>query len=168
LSTSKKIAAVTPRLIEGTAAIEKAKGRKVITVSPWTGLIQPNFHIDCNVRLPIVAGHACSLISKEAWKLAGGYEERRYRGTSFREETDFYFRARQKGYEIYFEPKAVVYHLRYGSGGCRSSSQFKDDYYYARNHILFLLRFYRLTSAYRIPLFLVYLGGRLILRGFRS
>jgi GT2 family glycosyltransferase len=167
LSASKKIAAVTPRLIEGTIAIEERKNRKVITVSPWTGLVQPNFQIDCNVRLPILAGHACSLISKEAWKLVGGYEERRYSGTSFREETDFYFRARGKGHEIYFEPKAVAYHLRYSAGGCRSSTKFRDDYYYARNQVLFLLRFYKFRSAYMIPIFVAYLAGRLIGRRFR-
>jgi len=166
LSTSHKIAAVVPRMITvGDAMRDNAsENKEVVSVDGWTGLIKPAFNMDAGCPVSILAGHACSLISKEAWKEVGGYEEKRYKGTSFREETDFYFRVRQKGWELYFEPGAVIHHLEHAAGGCRLSTQLKDDYFYARNHILFVLRFYKLQSIYMIPSFLAYLLGRFIKR----
>lgn len=166
LSSWRKVGAVTPRMITvGHPTVESDAG-EVVTISKWTGLIQGNFHVACNERKKIVAAHSCSLISKQAWREIGGYEEKRYKGTNFREETDFYFRIGQKGYEIYFEPKALTYHHRHDTGGSRSSSRLRDDYFYARNHILFVLRFFKLQSIYMVPSFGLYLLGRLIKRAF--
>jgi GT2 family glycosyltransferase len=164
LSPSKRVAAVTPRMITpNDASSVENKSDAIVTISKWTGLSQIHFDTDCNERVQILDAHACSLITKEAWKQVGGYDETRYKGTCFREETDFYFRLQRKGYGIYFEPKAIICHLKYKSGGCHSSP-FKDDYYYARNQILFLLRFFKLRATYMIPMFLLHLVGRLITR----
>lgn len=162
LSSWRKVGAVTPRMITVGNPTVESDADEVVTTRKWTGLIQGNFHIACNERKKIVAGHSCSLISKQAWKEIGGYEEKRYKGTNFREETDFYFRMGQKGYEIYFEPKALTYHHKHDTGGTHSSSWHRDDYFYARNHILFVLRFFKLQSIYMVPLFILYLLGRLI------
>jgi glycosyltransferase involved in cell wall biosynthesis len=167
LSPSKRVAAVTPRMINpNDASSLENKSDAIVTISKWTGLSQIHFDTDCSGRVQIPDAHACSLIAKEVWKQVGGYDEIRYKGTCFREETDFYFRLRGKGYGIYFEPKAIIYHLKYRSGGCHSSP-LKDDYYYARNQILFLLRFFKFRSTYMIPMFLLYLANRLIGRRFR-
>jgi GT2 family glycosyltransferase len=167
LAASRKVAAIMPRMItENDADSTKSEGKEVVVFSKWTGLDKPQYHIDLEGRVRIPSGHACSLIAKQAWSQVGGYDETRYKGTCFREETDFYLRTGQKGYEIYFEPKAIIYHLKYRSGGCHSSP-LKDDYYYARNQVLFLLRFHKLRSTYMIPIFVLYLGVRLIGRRFR-
>lgn len=162
-SSWRKVGAVTPRMITVGDSTAESDAGVVITISKWTGLIQGNFDIGCNERKKIVAGHSCSLISKEAWKEVGGYEENRYRGTNLREETDFYFRIGQKGYEIFFEPKALTYHLKHDVGGCRYSSRLRDGYFFARNHVFFLFRFYKLRSAYMVPLFALYLAYKVML-----
>ncbi len=166
LSTSHKIAAIVPRMItDGDVRRgSTSENEEIVSIDGWTGLVRPGFDVNSNLPVSISTGHACSLISKEAWREIGGYEEKRYKGTNFREETDFYFRARQKGWELYFEPRAVIYHLKHDVGGCRLSSQLKDDYFYARNHILFVLRFYKLQSIYMIPSFILHLLSRLIKR----
>ena len=169
LSTSHRIATIVPRMVttrEVTPGNTVEKGDGIVSIDKWTGLVRPRFDASSRTPVSIQTGHACSLISKEAWREIGGYEENRYRGTNFREETDFYFRARQKGWEVYFEPGAIIHHLRHDIGGCRSSSRLKDDYYYTRNHILFVLRFFKLKSIYMIPSFILYLLGRAIRRVF--
>ncbi len=162
LAAAGKVGVVTPRMI--TVGDTKAAGdaAEVVSMSKLTGLICDNFHIKSSSRKKIIAGHACSLISKQAWEEVGGYEERLYKGTNFREETDFYFRLRRKGYEIYFEPEALVYHHKFGTGGSRSSKRYADFYYYLRNHIVFLLRFCKLRSVYMVPMFCLYLVRRVI------
>jgi glycosyltransferase involved in cell wall biosynthesis len=162
LSSCHKLGALTPRMITVGEFVSESKTCDVVHIDKWTGLIQSNFDYDCDTPKKIIVGHACSLILKQAWVEIKGYDENRYKGTNFREETDFYFRLKQKEYEIFFIPNAVVYHKRHKLGGCHSSRPLKDNYFYARNHIMFLLRFYKLTSFYRVPLFLLYLAYRLI------
>lgn len=170
LSASHRVAAIVPRMITIEDAIQGStfdKEEKIVDIDKWTGLIRHRFNLHSNITTSILTGHACSLISKEAWREVGGYEEKRYKGTNYREETDFYFRVRQKGWEVYFEPKALIHHYKYDVGGCSSLSRLRDDYFYVRNHILFVLRFFKLQSIYMIPSFILYLLGRLIKRAFK-
>jgi len=162
LLSKKKVGAITPRMITSGQIPSNNPSLDIVSVNRWTGLLQANFDYSCNEPMKILLGHACSLISKQAWKDIDGYEESRYGGTNFREETDLYFRMAQKGYEIFFEPKAIIYHNTHNTGGCRPSNRLKGNIYYAKNHIVFLLRFYKIRTIYMIPAFCIYLIYRLI------
>jgi GT2 family glycosyltransferase len=72
---------------------------------------------------------------------AGGFEEG-FEGNAIFEDTDFSYRVRRLGYDILFEPAAVVTHLAVNSGGCKTRSQTGVDYYYwfIRNKTLFFRR----------------------------
>jgi ADP-heptose:LPS heptosyltransferase len=59
------------------------------------------------------------LYSREAALGIGGYELG-YNVTGHREETDFTYRLFQKGYKLFIQPEAVVWHFRNPSGGIRT------------------------------------------------
>lgn len=56
---------------------------------------------------------AALLVSKEAWSAVGPWDESFF---LYSEETDFFARARERGFEVWYEPAAVVQHRQGGSG----------------------------------------------------
>jgi GT2 family glycosyltransferase len=63
-----------------------------------------------------------------------------YKANAYFEEVDFAFRARQKGWKIFYEPKAGVFHQPAKAGGCRYEKK-AETYYRFRNFALFYFRF---------------------------
>ena len=57
---------------------------------------------------------ACMLVKRECWDELGGFDET-YRMGNF-EDVDFNWRARDAGWEVFMEPKAVLLHYEHGSG----------------------------------------------------
>ena len=167
-----KVGAVVPRMFnyfnEKSTDDQYENNDEVVKICHFTGLIHNYFNRDTKKIIPIPTGHSCSLISKGAWRNVGGYEENLYKGTNFREETDFYFRLRNAGYFIFFDPKALTHHYRSNYGGCRLSNQTKMNYYYARNHILFILKHYPFQFIFMMPLFIVHLLLRTIDISFKK
>ncbi len=78
------------------------------------------------------ASGCCMLIKKEVFGKTGYFDERYF---LYYEDNDFSQRAKNLGYKIIYEPKAILWHKNAGSvGGSGSALQ---DYYITRNRLLF-------------------------------
>lgn len=158
LESKVPIGAIAPRLIDNRDSkdyFEKKNIHNACVIDKKTGRIYNNFGLESDVLQECPSLHACSLILKSVFEDVGGYEENRYKGTYLREESDFYFQVKKKGYNLYFQPKAITYHKHVDSGGCRSNNIVVGEYYHMRNHMLFVLKFYGLRSIYMIPFYIV-------------
>jgi GT2 family glycosyltransferase len=66
-----------------------------------------------------------------------GFFDAGFIGSSQLEETDYCYRLRKSGYEILYEPEALVKHLLIQTGGCRLNEPFQEIYYRFYNTVLF-------------------------------
>lgn len=64
---------------------------------------------------------ACMLMKREVWDTVGGLDEGYHTGW---EDTDFVLRAREKGYTVWYNGAAEVYHAHFGS---TSAGRFKFE-----------------------------------------
>ena len=85
-----------------------------------------------------------------------------YRGTSYREESDFQLSVRKVGWRILYEPKAVVVHKDPKIGGCRGYALTERMYWKARNHTYYLRKHF---SGFRLAWYI--LLGMLLLILYR-
>jgi len=160
---------IVPRLIENTDPDEEAVRRNVpFYVNKFTGEIFNNYGQDPGSVLKVDMGHACCLYPVDQLRNIGGYEEKAYKGTYCREESDLNMRLINLGFKFYFQPAAVADHNRVSTGGCRLSGRLKQTYYYARNHIVFLLRNFGIRSIYMIPFFLIEFSRRIFVNNLFS
>ncbi|MEM3360532.1 MAG: glycosyltransferase [Candidatus Bathyarchaeia archaeon] len=148
LKKEHEVGAVGPRLIDA--------GYKwlndVVRIGHVTGWTYHNFGYDPGKIIEVPFLHACSLIPKTIFKIVGGFDEKLYLGTHAREEVDFYYRIRSKGYKLFFQPKSVLWHRHIACGGCEKNSMLKTLYYEYRNSMLFYARFYGILQSYRLLL----------------
>jgi len=155
---NKPVGCVAPRLITNFLNNPRTNiTNKNIFISRFnkmTGLRVDNFSIILPDIMETNNVHACSLYPKGVLLEVGCYEENDYKGTYAYEEVDLNCKIRMKGYKLYFDSKAVAYHIMAKKGGCRVSSQLIRDYYYFRNHIIFLKKFYGMRSIYMVPCFI--------------
>ncbi|MDW8302405.1 MAG: glycosyltransferase family 2 protein, partial [Bacteroidia bacterium] len=77
---------------------------------------------------------ACMLIRKKVWHHIGGFDEIFF---AHMEEIDWCWRAKLAGYEVWCEPKSVVYHV---GGGTLSMQHHKKTYLNFRNSLLMLYK----------------------------
>jgi GT2 family glycosyltransferase len=148
------IGAIAPRLIDNRGNkdyFEKKNINSACAISKKTGRVYNNFGLESDVLQECPSLHACSLIPKSVFEDVGGYEENRYKGTYVREESDFYFQVKKRGYKLYFQSKAITYHKHVDSGGCRVNNLLANEYYLIRNYTLFTFKFYGIRSIYMIP-----------------
>ncbi len=135
------------------------------SINKWTGLMYQNFALDCDDATETMLLPSWSLFARDALSEVGGYEEKAYNRFNYsHEETDFFVRLREKGYKLYFQPRAVAHHKHEARGGTRTSP-IKYYYYYVGAHIIFLLRNFGWKSIYMIPaclLFITYSVARSI------
>jgi len=75
---------------------------------------------------------------KDFFRMLGGFSSI-YEGNAYRFETDLSLRIKELGYHLIYEPKAIIFHRRAKGGGCRVSV-YDWNYWFARNHTLFVLR----------------------------
>jgi GT2 family glycosyltransferase len=148
-----RVGAVGPRLIRDSKDT-RHRGGRVVEIDRFTGMVFTDFGTRARFIQEVPTLHACSMIRKSVFLEVGGYDSDRFSGTSFREETDFYFRVRRAGYRLFFEPHAIAVHKPAAIGGSRKS-RLRTDYYGIRNHILFLSRFYGLKA---FPMTVCYVG----------
>jgi GT2 family glycosyltransferase len=147
------VGAIGPRLVEKYNVYHA----KIVEVNKMTGFIYTNFGLNVESVIEVPTLHACSLVNKEVFKKVGGFDGQFYKGSAYREETDLYYRAKRSGFHLFFQPKAVGYHLISPIGGSHSGlSRAKHGYYFIRNHVLFLTRFYGLRASIMIPAFLLF------------
>lgn len=131
------------------------KIEKPCIIDQKTGFISKNFTPNFNKLQEVEDVHACSLYPKKIFEKMGGFEEDVYIGNYMYGETDFNFKIKNKGYKLYFQPKAIAYHKTAPTGGCRLPV-LTYSYYSIRNHIIFIKRNFGLKSLYMIPCFLFY------------
>lgn len=99
----------------------------------------------------------CMMASNTVFENVGMLDERYF---LYYEDSDFSLRARKKGFNITFAPKAVVWHKNAGStGGSGSNLQ---DYYIARNRLFFGMRYapFKTKILLLMEAFNLYLSGR--------
>jgi GT2 family glycosyltransferase len=147
------VGAIGPRLIEKNNVYHA----KIVEISKMTGYIYTNFGLNAEGIIEVPTLHACSLVNKEVFEEVGGFDEELYKGFAYREETDLYYRAERSGFYLFFQSRALAYHLQSPIGGSHSGlSRAKHGYYFIRNHILFLTRFYKARISIMIPAFLLF------------
>ena len=153
-----KVGAVGPRLITVLTGPTRTKGKEqekcLVKISPITGFVKINFGLNIVGSVIVETLHACSLISRTAILEVGGYEPKLYKGNYSGEETDFYLRLQKKGYTLFFEPRSVVKHYFGKVGGNILPSKFSQEYYNMRNHLMYLARFYGVSTIFMFPCFL--------------
>jgi glycosyltransferase involved in cell wall biosynthesis len=157
---NRPVGAVGPRLISFPRRRPNEQ-RHVVSISPITRDIKCNFELNTRKSIEVELLHSCSLIRRNALLSVGGFESRLYKGSYSREETDFYFRLRRKGYSLFFEPHAIAYHYSGGLGGCILPSKLSGEYYNVRNHLMFSVRFYGISTLLVFPASIgTYLTGK--------
>ena len=155
---------IVPRLIENTPQDKEAVGRNTpFYIDHCTGEIYSNYGYDTVRPLRVKMGHACCMYPREHLVAIGGYAEKAYKGTYCREESDLNMRLINNGVQFYYQPTAVADHNRITTGGCRLQGKLKQTYYYARNHIVYLLRNYGIKASYMIPCFVLVMSKRMII-----
>jgi GT2 family glycosyltransferase len=98
----------------------------------------------------------CMLASNRAWKEVGMLDEKYF---LYYEDSDWSMRIKNCGYTIWYYPKAFIYHKNAGStGGSGSSLQ---DYYIARNRLLFGIHY----APVKTKAHLLIEAGRLLTSG---
>jgi glycosyltransferase involved in cell wall biosynthesis len=120
-----------------------------------TGLIYRNFTTDFKNLIKVDDCHSCSLYPREIFD-EFRYEENAFKGNYIGEESDLHFRLIKKGFNLYFQPKAVMIHNVKSQGGCRLPL-YLWGYYLIRNHIIFLNRNFGVKSLYMTPYFLSFI-----------
>ncbi len=88
------------------------------------------------------ASGACMLINKDIFFETGGFDQNFF---AHQEEIDWAWRARRKGYKIYYEPKSTVYHI---GGGNLNYGHPQKTYLNFRNNLLMLLKNLPATNAF--------------------
>jgi GT2 family glycosyltransferase len=99
----------------------------------------------------------CSeMIKKEVFEKIGLFDEKYF---LYYEDNDLSQRAKKSGFEIYYQPKSILWHINAGStGGSGSELQ---DYYITRNRLLFGFKY----ASFKTQFALVRESLRLILSG---
>lgn len=99
----------------------------------------------------------CMLIKKEVLEKIGLFDKRYY---LYYEDNDLNVRVKKAGYKIIYAPKAILWHKNAGSAGGSGSSL--QDYYIARNRMLFGIRYAPIRSKIALvkESFIFLLNGR--------
>jgi hypothetical protein len=103
-----------------------------------------NFHLDTGRDTPLTFLHACALFRKEVFEKLR-YDEKSYRVTYFREETDLYLRAGAHGFTMVFCPHTKGYHISgyelhaqgEREGGCGPKASLKGKIWNQVNNVVF-------------------------------
>ena len=82
------------------------------------------------------ASGCCLIAKREVFDKIGLFDERYF---LYYEDNDLSQRAKKRGFGIYYQPKAVLWHLNAGSTG--GSGSLLHDYYITRNRLLFGFKF---------------------------
>ena len=90
------------------------------------------------------ANFCCVLITKEVFKTIGLLDEKYF---LYWEDGDFSIRAKQAGFNIIYQPKAIIWHKNSGSSGAGSSLH---DYYLTRNRLIFGFKYACLRTKFAL------------------
>ncbi len=87
------------------------------------------------------ASGCCMMIKKEVFESVGFFDDDYF---LYYEDNDLCQRAKKKGFESYYQPKAILWHLNAGSAGGSGSKL--QDYYITRNRLLFGFKYASLRT----------------------
>lgn len=168
-----KVGAVAPSILNvfkgnpglGILNLKARLLHKPCHVSPYTGVVYFDFSPRYDEIQEVPNAHACCFYNSEVFRSIN-YDYARYGGNYLFEDTDFNHRIVKSGYNIYFQPKAIMNHVHISSGGCRTSI-FKYGYYFSRNYIKYVLKNYGIKSVYMIPLFYLYIFGIAFIHSYK-
>jgi len=159
---NKNLGAITPRLIytaDLTNPEEEKADKKYAYIDPYTGDVAGSFNIKMKKTQEVPIIHGYSLVRKEAFLDIGGFDEKTYKGNYYREETDLWLRLRNKGYKLYYEPKAKIYCQKSLTRGGQWSNVggkiLTYEYYVIRNHKEFLKKFHGKERFFMLPTFII-------------
>ncbi len=155
LKDSVKVGGIMPRLSSELEKELKSDKCDPIIFNKHTGEIYLNYWIHCDGVKEVITTHACTLYPISVLIETGGYPENTYIGNCYREESDLNFRVLHLGYHFFYQSKAWALHKVQKSGGCRDFSFIKFEYFKIRNHIVFLIRIFKLKALYMIPFFIM-------------
>jgi GT2 family glycosyltransferase len=172
LSKKEKIGAVVPKLINHNnrlVPIVPYNENIHRYISPFTGEMSYNFHkeiIKITKEIKTLFNPGIYLTKKSIFKEIGGFNEKfsfgiGFGGTELRIEDELNIRYHKKGYNIYYIPSAIAYHLPPVKGGLRSEfihNRFKIYLFSSLNHFKFL-------KSYKGISFIFPMSGY-ILKGF--
>ena len=95
---------------------------------------------------PILSARGCNMsFRRSLFTTHGLHFDERYRGSAVREESDFCLSIRRTGYQIWFDPAAVLVHLGEPTGGCHDITTRSLKYQITHYHNHFLMSFKHLS-----------------------
>jgi len=154
LSKKYLVGAIAPKLTSLTER-KNQSSLKPFFMNKISGEIWNNYDIPGEHPIETFTLHASSLIPKKVITDVGGFSSGEYIGNCFREETDFYFRIRKKGYHLFFNPNSSALHKNEKVGGCKLNNQLKNHLYCIYNHYIFLRKFFGYNSYIMIFFFII-------------
>lgn len=105
-----------------------------------------------------LATGCCMLIKKEVFEKIGNFDEKYF---LYYEDADLCMRAKNKGFEIFYVPKSIIWHKNAASAGGSGSTV--QDYYITRNRLMFGFRYAPIHSKlalFKESLSLLFKGRR--------
>lgn len=116
----------------------KTKRTHLVGRLSWDGNVISNFELGQKpVFVDFLSGANMSF-RRELIKKVGGFSPI-YKGNAYRFETGLSLKVKKLGFKIIFDPNAIVFHRRANKGGCRVNV-YDWNYWFSRNHTLFVLR----------------------------
>jgi len=136
---SRNVGAVAGRLInEKFLGIwEEFWSRRLPFFSPLSGTLYGGFDLNAEPRPVTTACGANMSLSTKAIQQAGGFDPN-FEKVALREEADALERIKRLGYQIFYEPKALAWHLRASEGGERLKNPSDLFYWSRRSESLFV------------------------------
>jgi hypothetical protein len=101
-------------------------------------------HYDREQETNLATG-CCMLIPKDIFEKIGGFNPKYY---LYYEDTEYSIKVKKIGGQVWYIPKAVLWHINAGSSGVGSGLQ---DYYITRNRLYFGIKY----AAFRIKIALI-------------
>nr|MBI5455870.1 glycosyltransferase family 2 protein [Candidatus Levybacteria bacterium] len=121
-----------------------------------------NGQYDDLVKTDFITG-CCVMITKEVFENIGFFDDKYF---LYYEDNDLCQRAKKGGFECYYQPKAILWHLNAGSSG--GSGSILHDYFITRNRLLFGFKYASLrarTALFKEALRLLIFGRKWQKRG---
>lgn len=97
---------------------------------------------DCLSSMYVDAARGCNMAFRRSVFETVGMFDVSYRGNALREETDLFYRMKQRGLKVFYHSKVHLYHIMSNTGGCRndisekywSTYFFNQCYFYIKNY----------------------------------